>query len=194
MTDERQRSGKGDDEFRAHYSTYLPAVIAYFRRRGFATDEARDLAQDTFVRAYHGWEKFRGEASFKTWVLRIAANVWRNELRARGAQKREAPRVSLESAPEPPASGGNTPFGDNGTNGPYEAIRDRERRELLHRALRELPPQMQRCMLLHVSGELKYREIAVVMKISIGAVKSQLHEARARLKTRLGRLLDDPGV
>lgn len=194
MTDERHGSGDGDEDFHTLYATHLAGVIAFFRRRGFTAQEARDLAQDTFLRAYHGWEGFRREASFKTWVLRIAANVWRNELRARGAQKREGPRVSLDDAPELAASDGSASFGGNGTNGPYDVLWQRQRRELVHRALRELPPQMQRCMLLHVSGDLKYREIAVVMKISIGAVKSQLHEARERLKSRLGRVLDDRGA
>jgi RNA polymerase sigma-70 factor (ECF subfamily) len=195
MAEEQHLSGDGDDDFHGLYVAHLPAVIAFFRRRGFTTSEARDLAQDTFVRAFNGWDKFRHESSFKTWVLRIAANVWRNELRARGAQKRDAPPMSsFDETMEAALGAASTRYGDNGTNGPYDIVWTRQRRELMHRALRELPPQMQRCLLLHVSGDFKYREIADVMNISIGAVKSQLHEARERLKTRLGRFLDGPGA
>jgi RNA polymerase sigma-70 factor (ECF subfamily) len=188
MTDERRRPGQ-PEEFHRQYEQFLPAVIAFFRRQGFPLEEARDLAQDTFVRAFNGLPGFRGEAAFKTWVLKIAANVWRNELRARAAQKREAPRVPLDEAPDSALAEGSGMGAADGNDGPYDALWEQQRRDLVRVALQDLPPQMQRCMLLHVGGDLKYREIAAVMKISIGAVKSQLHEARERLKSRLGRQL-----
>lgn len=195
MTDERHGPSNGQDDFHGLYVAHLAGVITFFRRRGFATDDARDLAQDTFVRAFHGWQRFRGDSSFKTWILRIAANVWRNELRARAARKREAPTLSsLDESADPAYEAATPRHGGNGTNGPDDVIWTRQRRELVDRALRELPPQMQRCLLLHVRGDLKYREIAGAMQISVGAVKSQLHEARTRLKSRLGRFLDEPGA
>ncbi len=188
MTDERQPPAPRE-EFQRQYTQFRPAVIAFFRRRGFPLEEAQDLAQDTFLRAFKGLPGFRGEASLKTWLLRIAANVWRNELRARGAQKREAAHVPLDDAPESALTEGSATRTPDGQDGPFDALWEQERRELVTRALGELPPQMQRCMQLLVTGELKYREIADVMQISIGAVKSQLHEARERLKSQLGRHL-----
>ncbi len=193
MTDERPAPGQSE-EFQQLYVQFFPAVIAYFRRQGFPLDEARDLAQDTFVRAFAGLAGFRREASFKTWLLKIATNVWRNELRARGALKREAPRVPLDEAQEQALAEGSGMGAEDGKDGPFDALWERQRRELVRGALQDLPPQMQRCMLLHVGGDLKYREIAAVMKISIGAVKSQLHEARERLKSRLGRHLTGEGA
>jgi len=185
MTDEQHTHDESDTEFSDLFLLHRAAVIAFFRRRGFTTDEAHDLAQDTFVRAFHAWEAFRHESSSKTWVLRIAANVWRNELRARGRQKRKAtPLASFDETAEAASNDTGDPYsGGNGTNEPYDAVWTRQRRELVDRALRELPPQMKRCLLLHVSGDLKYREIATAMNISIGAVKTQLSFARARLRS-----------
>ncbi len=188
MTEEQQRPA-AREEFQRQYTQYRPAVIAFFRRRGFPLEEALDLTQDTFLRAFNGLPGFRGESSFKTWLLRIATNVWRNELRARGAQKREASQVPLDEAPESSLTESSASRVVDGQEGPFDALWEQERGELVTSALNELPPQMQRCMLLLVTGEMKYREIADVMQISIGAVKSQLHEARERLKSRLGRHL-----
>jgi RNA polymerase sigma-70 factor (ECF subfamily) len=193
MTDERPTPDHPED-FQRLYVQFYPSVMAYFRRQGFPLEEARDLTQDTFVRAFAGIAGFRREAAFKTWLLKIATNVWRNELRARGAQKREAPRVPLEDAPEYALAEGSMSGADDGKDGPFDALWERQRRELVQGALKDLPPQMRRCMQLHVGSDLKYREIAAVMKISIGAVKSQLHEARERLKTRLGRHLTGDGA
>ncbi len=180
MTDGRPKPT--NVEFERLYAQYLPSMIAFFRRQGYRLEEARDLAQDTFVRAFNGFSGFRGDAAFGTWLSRIAANVWRNELRARGAQKRDARHVSIDEAEGLPASA----LAGDGKDGPYDAAWAQQRHDLVYEAIEKLPPQTQRCLRLRLVQNLKYREIAQLMRISVGTVKSTIHEARAMLKSRLG--------
>lgn len=191
----RARAGAPlEEEFRQLFDRYHRAVYAFFANRGFSREESLDLTQETFLRVYKGIEGFRGDVELKRWLLRIAANLWKNELRRRSAEKREALEVPLErmaghAAPsvEParvlPAA----------SPGPLEDVLSAERIQAVRRLLRQLPPQMRRCMLLRIDGELKYREIAEVMQLSIDTVKSQLGQARERLRSELDRRFAAPG-
>lgn len=162
------------DQCRRMYEDYLPVVLGYFRRNGFDSEEARDLAHDTFLRAFKGLPTFRADASEKTWLLTIAKHVGYNKLRAQATQKRQAVQVPLD---EEDALSDRRPAGT-----PYENVRRREVREHLEVGLARLPVQVRRCWELHVLRGLKYREIAVLLKIEVGTVKSNIHEARRRLK------------
>src|SRR5215204_5347199 len=90
----------GDDEesFRALFTHYYRPILSFFIQRGFPADESQDLTQETFLRVFQGIGQFRGEASFQTWLLRIATNVWHNEIRHRMAAKRAATAIPLEEA------------------------------------------------------------------------------------------------
>lgn len=180
------------------FERYAPSVWSFFARRGYPPEDCRDLMQETFLRAHRGLSRFRDESELKTWILRIAANVWKNALRSKQAIKRAAPTVSLddaaggegrlESAPSAPgvqASLAATPL--------EETLRTEERR-LLRDAVSELPPRMQRCVLLRIDHGLKYREIASILQISVDTVKTQLFQARQRLKNRLGDYFSVSGV
>lgn len=176
------------EEFAEVFEDYAPAVSCFFARRGFPPEDCRDLTQETFLKAYRGLARFRAEAGLETWILRIAANVWKNTLRSRQTEKRSAARtVPLEevgSVPEPLARVAAPPQ-EAGTPAPlHRVIRDEERR-LLRDAVEELPPRMRRSVLLRVDQGLKYREIATIMSVSVDTVKTQLHQARQRLRDRL---------
>jgi RNA polymerase sigma-70 factor (ECF subfamily) len=151
------------------FDRHYEEAFRFFIRRGFGKEEARDLAQETFLRALRGLESLRDPASARTWLFSIATNVLRNELRRRAAHKRNSEEESREIRQED------------------EDTLDQERRELLAAAVRGLPPQMRRALLLRFASNLKYREIAAVMQVSIDTVKSQLAQARARLRKQLGQ-------
>lgn len=178
----------GDDEsFEEVFNQYYRLVVGFFTKRGFTPQEAEDLTQIVFLRVYKARESFRGEARFSTWLFQICANVFRNNLRDRSTQKRDAEEVPLDLSNE---SGTLEGFPDAGTDPLQQTLRA-EARERLRTALADLPPQMRRSVELRVYEDLKYREIAERMKISIDTVKAHLFQARQILKGKLGDYFTD---
>lgn len=184
----RARAGAPlDEEFRPLFDRYQRAVCAFFANRGFSHEESLDLTQETFLRVYKGIGGFRGEVAFKTWLLRIAANLWKNELRRRAADKRDAAEVPLAEGGEHAAGTVADPGGAADPPAPLHHVLAAERVEVARRLIRALPPQMRRCLLLRLDQQLKYREIAGVMQLSVDTVKSQLSQARERLRHEMDR-------
>ncbi len=195
------RNGRGDtpkldEELQRLFDRYFRSIVHFFLNRGLAREEALDLTQETFLRVYRSLQGFRGEAGVQTWLFRIATNLWNNEVRRRKAEKREGWEVSLEGVVE----GGHPVRADRHFDGwsepagPLDSMLDDERRQMLRESLDELPPQMRRCVLLRIDQNLKYREIAGVMQVSIETVKSQLSQARDRLERKLGSYFDPVDV
>ncbi len=177
-----------EEQFRKIFETWFEPVLRLFVRRGIPREAARDLTQETFLRVYNGFGRFRGEASLRTWVFHIAGNVWRNEVRRLRAEKREGWEVSLQELTE---SGPAIPIdclliGWGGASGALDDILADKKRRLLYAALNNLPARMRRSVMLRIHGNLKYREIAVLMGTSIETVKSQLSQAQDRLERELG--------
>lgn len=177
-----------EERFHEVFETWFEPVLRLFVRRGIPRDSARDLTQETFLRVYRGFERFRGEASLRTWIFHIAGNVWRNEVRRLRAEKREGWEVSLQALTESgPALPADCLFeGWGGAPGALDEILADEKKRRLYTALDNLPARMRRCVLLRIHGNLKYREIAVLMGTSIETVKSQLSQAQGRLERELG--------
>jgi RNA polymerase sigma-70 factor (ECF subfamily) len=180
-----------EEKLQSLFQSYFRPVFHFFLNRGLPREECLDFAQETFLRVCRSLDEFRGESSIQTWLFRIATNLWRNEVRRQMAEKREAREVSLEGA----LAGGEPITADRRfmgwaePSGPLDGLLEDERRKMLRQALDELPPQMRRCILLRIDQNLKYREIAELMKISIDTVKSQISQARDRLERRVGRYL-----
>ena len=193
---ERWQQGIDPDEnFRKIFHYYSRIIYKFFAKRGFNEAECEDLVQETFLRVHRNLDSFRGDAQFGTWLFQVSANVYKNELRSRTAQKRDAQEVSLED--------GN-PYRSLSTRrrqgypwSPREkalskSMLTEERSEVLRRAMADLPTQMRRCVELRVNQDLKYREIAVLMGVSIDTVKAHLFQARQLLKARLGSYFAEP--
>ena len=145
-------------------------------------EEAWDVAQEAFVRAFHSLPSFRGQSAFYTWLFRITVNVATDRHRQRGAQARAfgPERVTEEEwARTTPDPGG----------GPDQAATRAEQRERIRRALDALPPKARTIIMLSDVEGLSYREIAEVLNCPIGTVMSRLHNARKRLKAVLGPML-----
>ncbi len=150
---------------------------------------ARDLAQETFLRAWSSLSSFEGGSAFGTWLHAIALNQVRTEMRRRSAQKRGTP-LSFEvlgatdgggdaSSFEPPA-----PPAD-----PGRGIDEAERAESLRRAIAELDPEFREVLVLREFRDLPYEEIAEITGAPVGTVRSRLFRARTELRRRLeGRL------
>jgi len=136
------------------------------RIAGFA--EADDVSQDAFLRAFHRLARFRGEAPFRSWLLRIAHNAALDHL-----ARRRAEPVDPEALEASMAEGGRRP--------PAEQLELRERIDRLERKLMGLTPPHRAVLVLRDVEGFSYDEIADVTETPIGTVKGRLHRARREL-------------
>lgn len=165
---------QGDREaFKALYERYRDRVFnVIFYSMG---DEVRaeDILQIVFVKIYRGLPSFRFEASLSTWIYRIAVNECMNQQRGRGAQ--HIPFEALLGSDEELDAGAAAD----------RRHADTERREIVHRAVMELPPKLRAVVVLKYLDDLSYDEIASVLQCSPGTVASRLNRALSNLESRL---------
>jgi RNA polymerase sigma-70 factor (ECF subfamily) len=139
-------------------------------------EDARDVVQETYLRAYKGIGKFRGDAQFSTWLYRITANCAANQL---GRRKRHRHAdLDLDAAFED-----LSPDVDPSAQAEASSLRDR-----LTVALDELPPTLRAVVVLRDVYDLPHEAIATELGISTSAAKVRLHRARKQLRERLFRL------
>lgn len=186
-----RRERADHEKYSEYFRLYYRDVWHVFRRMGFDLERCRDLTQDTFTSGYRGFDRFRKEASFRTWILKIAENLAINGIRSLKAEKRQATEVHLDGMPD----GGDTLLDKNSSHPvgatPLEDTLAKERQLRLRTAIDSLPTQMRQCIYMYVYQELKYREIADLLGISINTVKSQIFQAKERLRSLLGQFLDE---
>jgi len=139
-------------------------------------EDARDVVQETYLRAYKGIGKFRGDAQFSTWLYRITANCAANQL---GRRKRHRHDDLADDAPIEDLS----PDVDPSAQAEASNLRDR-----LTVALDDLPPTLRSVVVLRDVYDLPHEAIAAELGISESAAKVRLHRARKQLRERLFRL------
>ena len=135
-------------------------------------EDAEDLAQDAFVRAYESLPKFRGQSSFRTWLYRIALNLCLNEVRKRKVRQ----LMSLDSS-------GTTMVSREVK--PDEAMEEAERHQRLAAAVGKLPPKQKRVFALRYFSEMPYAEIAEMLDREVGTVKANYFQAIQKLRAVL---------
>jgi RNA polymerase sigma-70 factor (ECF subfamily) len=145
-------------------------------------DVAEELAQETFVRAYRGLGKFRGESRFGTWLVQIAVNLARDRIRERQRQRGRVVSLDelLERDADSPVLAESRPQ--------YDPLAEVSERDLLRRfeqSLQELPPGYREVFLLHHIQGLSYEDIAQMTGDSVGSLKVRTHRARKLLKEML---------
>ncbi len=152
-------------------------------------DDAQDLAQESFIRAYRALGSFRSEADFGTWLHRIAVNVCLNFRRKNG--KRQV--VSLDE-PYRNAEGGaiRREVAAEGGN-PLEALEEKEFRALVRAALGELSGEHREVLVLREIHGYSYEEIARLLGCSLGTVKSRINRARESMRRAMTVLARDAG-
>lgn len=170
--------------FEEFFDRYYKRVYSFFVRQGFSTGEAEELTQDTFARVFESMDTYRGGSEL-AYLMTVTKNVWKNELRRRGAIKRGDPPLSLDDSDQRLDERRETSLFGAGPSSPEEESLRNERLEAILSAIRALPPRMRRALVLRIQG-LTYREISVAMNITIDGVKKLLYEARRRLKQALG--------
>lgn len=145
-------------------------------------EEAWDVAQEAFIRAYQALKSFRGQSAFYTWLFRIVMNVAADRARQRAARGRA---FGTEQVPE---EDWERVMADR-SGGPEDSAARTEERERIGRALETLSEDHRTIIMLSDIEGLSYREIADVLNIPMGTVMSRLHNARKRLRTALGPLV-----
>lgn len=171
----------GDKEaFAKLYEMHKRRVYAICLRITREKTEAEDCAQEAFLQCFLCLSTFRGESALSTWLYRLTVNVVLMRLRT-GHMK----PVSLDASATPDQSGESVilnacPVEDLHLRGAIDRI-------ALHRALRKLPPGYRTIFLLHDVEGKAHSEIARELGCSIGNSKSQLHQARVRLRRFLRR-------
>jgi RNA polymerase sigma-70 factor, ECF subfamily len=185
------QSGAGRDAFEVVFRRLFRPLVNFFANQSTLREEAEDLAQTTLVRAYERIHQYRFEASFAAWVRQIGENVWKNAVRERQAIKRpqvvDAPEPAVDAEGETTAlSALENRVRDKAPN-PEEEVLASERTRKLQAAIEALPPGMRQCTKLRLFADLHYREISDVTGIGLNSVRSQLFEARKRLKPVLDK-------
>lgn len=138
---------------------------------------AEDIAQETFLRAYRALPRFRGEASFYSWLYRIAVNLCMSYLRQRPYPERW---------PAAPCHAPTAFAAD-----PSSLLESDERHRLVRQAIDALPPHYRIVVILRDLEGLSYQDIADLLAIPLGTVKSRLNFGKRLLRDKLRPLLDD---
>lgn len=184
-TDLVQRALAGDaDAMGALYETHRERVYRFAYHYVHNQQDALDLCQEVFVRAFESLASFEGRARFATWLMRIANNTCVDHLRHSKVRKHGELDEHLVTGDE------RVP----GRRAPPEPTRGLERQELqdaIDAALDRLTPEHRAVFVLHAVEGLTYQEIADVVECPVGTVMSRLHYARKRLQGLLAWLEKD---
>ncbi len=189
----RLRAGEMD-AFDQLVEEYQGLVYALAVRILNDAEDARDATQETFLKVYRHLGKFRGEASLKTWICRIAINQARSADRWRRRRRRND-TTSLDGPWEPP-DGANGWVNGHERRSPIEYLQSRsatpedetlsrERRSAIERGLRQLKKDFRIAVILRDIEGLSYEEIAWVTDVSLGTVKSRIARGREMLRETL---------
>jgi RNA polymerase sigma-70 factor (ECF subfamily) len=152
----------------------LTAYRVAYRLLGNEAD-ALDAMQDGFIKVFTHLNGFQGRSSFKTWLLKVVSNAALDLGRQRGRRENLNGESGADADAEIPAA----------ADDPGRDLERADLRRLLDEALARLPDAQRRTFVLHVDGELSYREVAEILGISIGTVMSRLFYARRRLRALL---------
>jgi len=146
-------------------------------------EEANDCAQDVFIKVYKGLKGFRFESAFATWLYRIAVNTCKNRFKSSAYRWRKK-SVPLENSGKS-EEGNPSLVVQDGSPSPLHELERKERARLIHEAIRDLPEEQNRVIVLRDIQGRSYHEIAAITGSNPGTVKSRLGRARLELKKRL---------
>ncbi len=185
------RAAKGDhDAFRVLVERYQERAFGLALRVMRDEEQARDVVQDAFLKAYRSLDRFEGRSSFYTWFYRVVMNLCID------AKRRQPPGRLVEwdeaHALEAPVGTGLDAVDSarQRASGPAGDLERAELRETIRRAIEELPDDARRTLLLREVDGLSYSEISQVIGIPKGTVMSRLHHARRRVRV----VLEEKGI
>jgi RNA polymerase sigma-70 factor (ECF subfamily) len=177
------RSREGDlPSFERLVSRYQNKIMGYSARMLSDHDEAEDVAQEVFIKAYRSLESFRGESSFSTWLYRIATNLCIDRMRKKKRSPQQA--YSLDEPIDKDEDKGGREVPDYSAE-PTRAVEREELRLRVREMVAEMPEKLRAVLVMCDMQGMAYEDIAKVLDVPIGTVKSRLFHARADLGRRL---------
>jgi len=181
---ERFRAGE-EAAFEEFFSKYREAVYAVAWKVLGDREEALDVVQDAFLRAFRGAANFRAQSGFYAWVRRIAVNLAIDRVRARRGDGAPLEEETLAQERHAPAAARLA------EEDPADRVAGGELAEAMEEALATLGAEHRTVLMLHAQEGLSYKEIAEEMDCPIGTVMSRLHYARRLLAGKLRRFMSD---
>jgi RNA polymerase sigma-70 factor (ECF subfamily) len=166
---------------------YQNRVYGFVRRMCPNLEEALDITQEVFIRAYQAFARFDGRSSLRTWLFKIAYHLCVDRARREDRAVAEAP---LEADAE---SADSWQVADRRWN-PETIVLDDELRAVVERAIEELSDKLRSVLLLHDREDMAYGEIAAALELPVGTVKSRLFLARAQIQDRVMRYWNGEGT
>jgi RNA polymerase sigma-70 factor (ECF subfamily) len=177
-----RRAKRGDGRaYGSLVARYQDKIYRLARRMTVTDEDAEDVLQEAFVKAYKSLGTFEGKSRFSTWLYRITVNLALMKLR-----KRRIDTVSMD-VPVSTEQGSAPREFENGRPDPLEALLAKESRDVLDKAIAGLPTGYRAVFVLRHVEELSTEETARILKISVAAVKSRLHRTRILLREQLLR-------
>jgi RNA polymerase sigma-70 factor (ECF subfamily) len=177
---------KGDEQaFETLFKHHRQKILCVVRRYAHVREDAEDIVQQSFQKAFVYLHKFEGKSSFSTWLTRIAINESLMLLR-HGRALRE---VSVDDHSEDEGNAASLEMSDSSPD-PEASYLRRERAQILSETLGNLRPGMRKAIELRELAELSTEETARRMGVSVAAVKGRLFHARKKLRERLSRYLE----
>jgi RNA polymerase sigma-70 factor (ECF subfamily) len=174
-----ERARNGDDKaFSLLIENYEKYVYNVILRIVEEKEEAKDIAQETFIKAYMNIKTFRKDSSFKTWIYRIAVNTAMDYLRRKVRSK-----IDLVTTHEDGLEVKNFQT-------PEEVIEQKLTIEMVRKEISKLPLDYKVALILKDIEGMSYEEISNILKINLGTVKSRIWRARNLLRERMKSLLE----
>lgn len=182
-----ERFKNGDQAaFDEMVSRYWDKIYAMVKQLLNNTEDAEEVTQDAFVRAHKGLVNFRGDSTFSTWLYQIATNLARNKYWYWWRRKRDR-SVSFD---QPLTSDGEFTLTDvipSAVQDPKEEAINQELVDRIAECMQMLNNKHREILVLRNVQNLSYEEVAAVLNISVGTVKSRIARAREALREKLGR-------
>ncbi len=181
---DRFKSGDSSafDEMVSRYWDRIYAMVHQLLRN---QQDAEEVTQDAFIRAHRGLENFRGDSSFSTWLYQIATNLARNRYWYWWRRKRDK-TVSFD---QPISDSNETPLSEvfaAEVETPGDITVTQEFVDRIAFGMEKLSPKHREILILRNVKNLSYEEIATILKISVGTVKSRIARARDSLREKMG--------
>ncbi|MCW5937382.1 MAG: sigma-70 family RNA polymerase sigma factor [Fimbriimonadaceae bacterium] len=170
------------DAFGKIVDAYQARITGFVRRMVRDQEEAADITQEVFIKAFQGMSRFDGRASLRTWLFRIAYNLCVDRARR---HERAPARQSIDVAPD-----GEEPveFADFRWD-PERKVLEEELQQVLEQAIAEMSDKLKTVLLLHDKEDMGYEEIAMAIDVPVGTVKSRLFLARSHVQKRVSLYL-----
>ena len=181
---------KGDAEsFRLLVDRYRNPLFRLAYRLTKSRDEAEDLAQESFVRAYENLVKFDQERNFFTWLYTICMNLTINKLKAKNYRYHHADWEGQEEIIAAPIQGELSRELNEGE----QRIDGKDKKKVLDQILQKIPDEYRAVIILRYQEELSYQEISEVLNISINLAKVRVHRGIEKLKNLFFQEMENAG-